>query len=105
MNWIYVDRDTYEIKFGTRPYAEHNLNGPFDCTREERRLNFGGWEGFVVVQEGNFWALYFDRDSNSLKGKVEAGAVVLEVELLRKECRGRPLKRDDLETKTEESNE
>ncbi len=101
MNWVYIDRDTYEMKFGTRPYAEHNLNGPFDCTREERRLNFGGWEGFVVVKEGNFWALYFDRDSNNLKGKVEAGTVVLEVELLRKEVRGRPLRRDDLEPEAE----
>ncbi|PMD43038.1 hypothetical protein L207DRAFT_526252 [Hyaloscypha variabilis F] len=54
MNWVYIDRETYEVKFGTRPHAEHNFNGPFDCTREERRLNFGGWEGFVVVKEGNF---------------------------------------------------
>ena len=99
MNWIYVDRDTFEVKFGTRPYAEHNLNGPFDCTREERRLNFGGWEGFMLVKEGDFWALYFDRNNDDLKGKVAEGAVVLEVELLRKESRGRPLKRDDAEAK------
>lgn len=90
MNWIYVDRDTYEVKFGTRPYAEHQLNGPFDCTRQDRRLNFGGWEGFVVVQEGDFWALYFDRDGNGLKSKRDAGIPVLEVELLRKETRSKP---------------
>jgi len=53
----------------------------------------------VVVKEGNFWALYFDRDSNNLKGKVEAGTVVLEVELLRKESRGRPLERNELDGK------
>ncbi|RDW59638.1 hypothetical protein BP6252_12725 [Coleophoma cylindrospora] len=90
MNWIYVDRDTYEVKFGTRPYAEHNLKGPFDCTRQDRRLTFGGWEGFVVVQEGNFWALYFDRDNDKLKSKLKAGIPVIEVELLRKELRGEP---------------
>ncbi|TVY86872.1 hypothetical protein LAWI1_G006697 [Lachnellula willkommii] len=63
MNWIYVDRDTYELKFGPRPYAEHNFKGPWDCTRQERRLTFGGWEGFcVVLEESGFWGVYFDID-------------------------------------------
>lgn len=93
MNWIYIDRDSYEVKFGTRPYAEHNYNGPFDCTRQDRRLTFGGWEGFLVVQEGDFWALYFDRDNDLLKSKVQEGTPVLEVELFREEMRGRPAQR------------
>jgi len=95
MNWINVDRDTNEVKFGTRAWAEHNLTGPFDCTRQERRLTFGGWEGFVAVQEdGGFWALYFDRDSDSLKSKVKEGTVVIEVELYRKEVRNKQRKVD-----------
>jgi hypothetical protein len=90
MNWIYIDRDTYEVKFGVRAYAEHNLTGPFDCTRQDRRLTFGGWEGFVAVQqEGGFWALYFDRDSDGLEMEVEAGRPVIEIELLRQEVRSR----------------
>ncbi|TVY43786.1 hypothetical protein LSUB1_G003487, partial [Lachnellula subtilissima] len=90
MNWIYVDRDTYELKFGARPYAEHNFKGPWDCTRQERRLTFGGWEGFcVVLEESGFWGLYFDIDQNALSEKA-AGRVVIEVELLRGEIRGAP---------------
>jgi hypothetical protein len=86
MNWIYIDRDTYEVKFGVRGYAEHNLTGPFDCTRQDRRLTFGGWEGFVAVQqEGGLWALYFDRDRDGLKKQIEAGRPVIEIELLRQE--------------------
>jgi hypothetical protein len=90
MNWIYIDRDTYEVKFGARAYAEQNLTGPFDCTRQDRRLTFGGWEGFVAVQqEGGFWALYFDRDSDELRMEAQAGRPVIEIELLRQEVRSR----------------
>jgi hypothetical protein len=89
MNWIYVDKDTYEIKFGTRQFSEGQLTGPWDCTRQDRRMMFSGWEGFVAVQEGDFWALYFDRDGDRLKSKVPPGTPVLEIELVRKEMRGK----------------
>lgn len=87
MNWIYVDRQTYEVKFGTRAWAEPNFKGPFDCTRQDRRLTLGGWEGFVAVKEGNFWALYFDLECDRLRSKVAEGTPVLEVELQRIEMR------------------
>jgi hypothetical protein len=84
MNWIYVDRDTYEVKFGTRGYAEANYTGPFDCTRQDRRLTFGGWEGFLAVREGIFWALYFDVEQNKLKSKkIPEGTPILEIQLRR----------------------
>ncbi len=90
MNWVFVARDTYEVKFGVRAAAEENFTGPFDCTRQDRRLTFAGWEGFVAVRErdGGFWELYFDRDDDCLRGKkLPAGAVTVEVELLRREIR------------------
>lgn len=88
MNWIYVERDTHEVKFGTRPFAEHQFKGPFDCTRLERRLTFGGWEGFVaVLEEGGFWGLYFDVDHDKLKGKLAEDTPVLEVQLTRRELK------------------
>lgn len=89
MNWIYVSRDTHEVKFGVRQFAEPNLTGPFDCTRQDWRLTFGGWEGFVAVKEGAFWALYFDRDGDSLESKVVPGTPVIELELIRREMRVR----------------
>lgn len=46
-----------------------------------------GWEGFCAVKEGDFWALYFDREGDGLEGKVESGTPVVEVELLRTEMR------------------
>ncbi|KAI1439221.1 hypothetical protein GGR50DRAFT_690569 [Xylaria sp. CBS 124048] len=87
MNWIYVDRWTFELKFGNRAWADDNWAFPWDCTRQDRRLTFGGWEGFLAVKEGDFWGLYFDIDDDRLKGKVEDGTPVLEIELLRVEIR------------------
>ncbi|KAI1086531.1 hypothetical protein F5B19DRAFT_137919 [Rostrohypoxylon terebratum] len=95
MNWIYIDRNTYELKFGTRPWAQPNWPGPFDCSRQDRRLTFAGWEGFFAVKEGDFWALYFDIDQDNLKSKVKEGVPVLEVELLRTEMRLKPAKKEE----------
>ncbi|KAI1099542.1 hypothetical protein F4804DRAFT_349302, partial [Jackrogersella minutella] len=94
MNWIYIDRNTYELKFGTRSWAQPNWPGPFDCSRQDRRLTFAGWEGFFAVKEGDFWALYFDVDEDNLKSKVKEGTPVLEVELLRTEMRVKPVKKE-----------
>lgn len=88
MNWVYVDKDTYEVKYGVRVDAQPNLTGPFDCTRQDRRLTFDGWEGWCAVEEQpGSWALYFDVEDNGLKSKVAPGTIVLEIELSRKEKR------------------
>ncbi|KAI9798684.1 MAG: hypothetical protein M1833_004673 [Piccolia ochrophora] len=87
LNWIYVDEETYEVKYGTRADCDDELVGPWDCTRIDKRLTLEGWEGFVVVKEGpGEWALYFDRDDDGLSEKVSKKRV-LEVELVRKERR------------------
>lgn len=99
MNWIYVDRDTYKVKYGVRVDAQPNITGPFDCTRQDRRLTLEQYEGFVAVREEEgemkgMWALYFDFDEDALKGKLGSGREVLDVELVRWEKRvrkGKPL--------------
>jgi len=88
MNWVYIDKDTYEVKYGVRADAQPNLTGPFDCTRQDRRLTFDGWEGFCVVEEAPMhWALYFDKDDDGLHSKLKPGTRVLEIELVRREKR------------------
>ncbi|KAJ3578066.1 hypothetical protein NPX13_g2497 [Xylaria arbuscula] len=90
LNWIYVDKETYELKYGLRTVAQPHLTGPFDCTRQDRRMTFEGWEGFVAVEDyPGMWALYFDRDDDGLATKVPMGTRVLEVELTRREKKER----------------
>lgn len=67
--------------------AEPNFKAPFDCTRQDRRLTLGGWEGFFAVEEGNFWALYFDVENDRLQSKIPEGTPVLEIELQRIEMK------------------
>jgi hypothetical protein len=86
MNWVYVDSSSHEVRYGVRADAQPNRTGPFDCTRQDRRLTFEGWEGWCAVEElPGIWALYFDVDDDGLKSKVAPGTRVLELELSRKE--------------------
>ncbi|KAI0546616.1 hypothetical protein F4679DRAFT_575303 [Xylaria curta] len=101
LNWIYVDKDTYEVKYGLRTDAQENLTGPFDCTRQDRRMTLEGWEGFVAVEDyPGVWALYFDRDDDGLVTKVPMGTRVLEVELTRREKKERKPEPDPNQAQT-----
>ena len=85
LNWIYVDKDTNEVKYGTKAESNPNIVGPWNCTKQDRRMTFQGWEGFLAVrEEPGVWAIYFDVEDDGLKGKVE-GKKKLEIELTRKE--------------------
>jgi hypothetical protein len=85
---VYVDKNTYEVKYGVRAEAQPNLTGPFGCTRQDRRLTLSTWEGWCAVEEfPTIWALYFDLDDDGLRSKFPPGTRVLEVELTRKEKR------------------
>ena len=90
LNWVYVDAETYEVKYGLRVEAEGNITGPWNCTPIDKRLMFEGWEGFTVVEEergSNSWALYFDVNDDGLDGKVGLDKRIMEVELTRRELR------------------
>ncbi len=104
-NWIYVDRNTLEVKYGNLAASEGHYTGPFDCTR---RLTYAGWEGFVAVKEGGFWALYFDHKGDLLSENITDDVPILEVELLRMELKERrkvKLPRSELEKGGEEEKE
>jgi len=93
LNWVYVDAETYEVKYGIRAQSDTGRAGPFDCTKIDRRLTFEGWEGFIAVEEeegSGLWALYFDVSDDGLRGHGRVGSQdkrMLEVEISRKELR------------------
>lgn len=94
-----MDKETYEVKYGVKADAHPNITGPFDATRQDRRLTLEDWEGFVAVkqeegEDAGMWKLYWDKDDDGLIGKLGKGRMILEVELVRWEKRvrkGRPL--------------
>lgn len=106
LNWIYVDKDTYEVKYGNKKESEGHIMGPFNCTPIEKRLTFDEWEGFSACEEpagpdengdedGMVWALYFDVDDNGLQEKVPLDRRVLDIELFRKEMKIPPVEVED----------
>jgi len=90
LNWIYVDKDTYEVKYGDKAASKEHIVGPWDCTKLDRRITLEGWEGFVAVREGpGNWALYFDRNDDGLEDVISSKTRSVEVELTRKEMKKR----------------
>ena len=71
LNWIYVDRRTMELRYGSREQAHGHILGPFGWTDDEVGVTLEHWEGFVAVEERkDKWALYFDRDDDNLRDTV-----------------------------------
>lgn len=93
LNWVFVDHETHEVKYGVRAEAQPHVVGPWDCTKVDRRLTFEGWEGFIAVEEeegSDFWAVYFDRDDDGLQSGDRIGTKgkrMLAIELWRREIR------------------
>lgn len=93
LNWIYLDRRTFQIRHGLRVEAEKNgVTGPWGgrvCADGEIRLLMHNWEGFIAVEteEQGMWGLYFDRYDDGLKGKVTGDQRTVEVEVIREEMK------------------
>ncbi|KAF2170516.1 hypothetical protein M409DRAFT_35964, partial [Zasmidium cellare ATCC 36951] len=93
LNWVYVDRQTHEVKYGIRDEAQPHVVGPWDVTKYDRRLTCEGWEGFVAVEEEDgcpLWALYFDREDDGLQSEERVGTQrlrMLALEVWRRELR------------------
>ena len=75
LNWIYVDKDTLELKYGNRTQSIEHTVGPWDWTADEdgSGVTLDDWEGFVAVKEhempdGLRWALYYDRWDDDFGG-------------------------------------
>jgi hypothetical protein len=98
LNWVFVDRETYEIKYNNRSGSIEHIVGEWDWTQDETHMLFQGWEGFVAVdewdgadedestpwgREGLRWALYYDIEDNGLRGR-RRGRDLFEVALERK---------------------
>ncbi|OJJ45736.1 hypothetical protein ASPZODRAFT_152740 [Penicilliopsis zonata CBS 506.65] len=72
LNWIYVDVDTYELKYGNRSTSMHHLVGPYDWSDDEKYITLEGRSAFYAVEEEDGqWAVYFDLDGDELEGIFE----------------------------------
>jgi len=83
LNWIYIDKTTLEVRYGSRAEALDNVVGPFDWTKDRSSLVMDGWEGFVAVEEKKgIWAVYFDIEDDG--SRLPKGKKVVEISLVRR---------------------
>jgi hypothetical protein len=62
LNWVFVDRETLELRYGNRSAAQDHIVGPWGWTEDEEKLTIEEKEALVVVQEEDeSWQLYYDR--------------------------------------------
>ncbi|KAB8238400.1 S-adenosylmethionine-dependent methyltransferase [Aspergillus alliaceus] len=72
LGWIYVDRNTHELKYGNRTVSVEHVVGPWDWTEDETMITLEEFEDFYAVQEEDGdWAVYFDRDGDELESVLE----------------------------------
>lgn len=90
LNWLFVDKDTLEVKHGNRTGSIKHIVGPWDWTKDEKGVTLQGEELFVAVEEkepvdGLKWRVYFDKDDNFLNNrKMVGGRTVLQISLDRR---------------------
>jgi len=90
LNWIYIDKDTLELKYASRSGSIKHHVGSFDWTSEDddSSITFDEWEGFLAVEEEpERWALYFDFNDDGLKGH-KTGKKKVEISLVRRVIHG-----------------
>lgn len=87
LNWIYIDKDTLEVKHANRSGSIEHHVGDYDWTSEDSDdscITFDDWEGFLAVEEEpGQWALYFDLNDDGLKG-YKKGRRTVEISLVRR---------------------
>jgi len=65
LNWIFVDKDTGEVRHGGRKDTLEHAIGPWGWSNDERWLTFEGQAaGFIAVEdpENKKWTVSLDRD-------------------------------------------
>ena len=93
LNWIYVDNNTFELKYANRTGSITHKVGPYDWTDEfkDSSITLDDFEGFLAVEEEMYrneqghprWALYYDMNDDGLKGR-KKGRRTMEVSLKRR---------------------
>lgn len=89
LNWIYIDKDTMEVKYGNRSTSlDHNV-GPWDWSEDEKQVVFDDMEAayinafFAVERVPGKWQIFFDMQGDQLQGYLPTRMKKIQVELHR----------------------
>lgn len=89
LNWMYIDKDTMEIKYGNRSTSiDHNI-GPWDWSEDEEQVIFDDIEAaftnafYAVERTPGKWQLFFDMRGDQLRDYLPTKAKRVQVALHR----------------------
>lgn len=85
LNWIYVDKDTAELKYGNKTQSIEHHVGPWDWAENEEEITFRKRQMFIAVQHAKTkkWQIYYDLDKDGLSKYVPAATSKVYVTLQR----------------------
>jgi len=85
LNWLYVDKDTMELKYGNKSASIEHHVGPWDWTEDEKTITFDESKDFTAVQDPKTrrWQIYYDMDNDGLSRFVPKGRRMIQVSLQR----------------------
>lgn len=85
LNWLYVDKDTMEVKYGNKSASIEHHVGPWDWTEDEEGITFDETEDFTAVEDPKThkWQIYYDMDNDGLSRFVPKGRRKIQVSLER----------------------
>jgi hypothetical protein len=59
LNWIYIDKETLQLKYGTKSSSIDHIVGPWSWTSDKERVTLDDDEPFVaVLEEDGSWGIY-----------------------------------------------
>lgn len=89
LNWIYIDKDTMEVKYGNKSASiTHNI-GPWDWSEDEVQIVFDDMDAafinafYAVERLPGKWQLFFDMKGDQFAGYLPAKMTKIQVELHR----------------------
>ena len=83
LNWIFVDKNTLEVRYGNKTASIEHFAGPWDWTSGGERVMFDNYEAFCAMEESpGKWVLCYDMDDDRL-ARVRRGRRVLDCYLHR----------------------
>lgn len=89
LNWIYIDKNTMELKYGNKSTSiDHNI-GPWDWSEDEEQVVFDDIDAtyinafYAVESMPGKWQLYFDMRGNQLVDYLASKTKKIQVELHR----------------------
>jgi hypothetical protein len=85
LNWIYVDKNTMELRYGNKTASIEHHVGPWDWTEDEQGITFEGTDAFWAVEDPatRQWSLYYDMENDGLSRFVPKGRRKFQIGLRR----------------------